>query len=71
MTIRIGSVVELLDDITGEGLRRGELGTVVMVYTDPVLAYEVEFCDESGVTTTELILTPDLEGITYSVLETK
>lgn len=71
MTIHIGSVVELLDDIPGEGLRRGELGTVVMVFTDRVLAYEVEFCDENGVTTAELILTPDLEGVAYSVLEKK
>ena len=40
-------VVALLEDLPAEGLRRGEVGTVVEAWGDEV--YEVEFSDRSGV----------------------
>lgn len=48
-------IVRLKRDLPDENLTEGERGTVVMVYPQhlsPHLpqAYEVEFCDEDGVT---------------------
>jgi hypothetical protein len=37
----------------------GDLGTVVEVYTDPQLAYEVEFVNPDGSTRALLTLAPD------------
>ncbi len=44
--IEIHSVVALLEDLPGEGLVRGQVGTVVESWAPGV--YEVEFSDESG-----------------------
>jgi len=40
------SVVALLEDLPGEGLVRGQVGTVVESWAPGV--YEVEFCDGDG-----------------------
>jgi len=37
----------------------GDLGTIVETYTDPSLAYEVEFVNPDGSTRALLTLTPD------------
>lgn len=42
-------VVEARKDLS-EDVKAGAKGTIVMVYTDPNLAYEVEFMDENGTT---------------------
>jgi hypothetical protein len=50
--IRLLDVVALLEDIQAEGLRRGEVGTVVEVFSEqPDLpkAFLVEFSDDNGV----------------------
>jgi hypothetical protein len=61
-------VVELLKPLHSEGLRAGEIGTVVMVFTSPVVAYEVEFVNKDGSTRAQVTLQPDqvrrLEGKT-------
>jgi hypothetical protein len=44
--IEILSVVAVLEDVRGEGLVRGQVGTVVESWAPGV--YEVEFCDEQG-----------------------
>jgi hypothetical protein len=44
--IGMHSVVALLEDLPGEGLVRGQVGTVVETWTPNV--YEVEFADENG-----------------------
>ena len=44
--IDMHSVVATLTDLPGEGLVRGQVGTVVESWAPGV--YEVEFCDESG-----------------------
>ncbi|MSV29899.1 MAG: DUF4926 domain-containing protein [Bryobacterales bacterium] len=40
------SVVALIEDLPGEGLVRGQVGTVVESWAPDV--YEVEFCDDNG-----------------------
>jgi hypothetical protein len=44
--IKILDVAVLVEDIPAEGLRRGEVGTVVEQWADGV--YEVEFSDDTG-----------------------
>ena len=44
--IEILDVVALVEDLDSEGLRRGEVGTVVEQWKDGV--FEVEFSDNSG-----------------------
>lgn len=49
---------ELLTDLLGKGLRYGQAGTVVDVFTRPNEAYEVEFFDGEGRTIAMLPLLP-------------
>lgn len=44
--IKLLAVVALLEDKPGQGLRRGQVGTVVELLAPG--AYEVEFCDNDG-----------------------
>lgn len=44
--IKLLDVVALTEDIPAEGLRRGEVGTVVEAWTDDV--FEIEFSDRTG-----------------------
>ncbi len=44
--IKLLDVVALIEDLDSEGLRRGEVGTVVEQWKDGV--FEVEFSDNSG-----------------------
>jgi hypothetical protein len=44
--IKLLDVVALVEDFDSEGLRRGEVGTVVEQWKDGV--FEVEFSDNSG-----------------------
>ncbi len=41
-------VVQLLEDLPRDGLRAGAEGTVVHVFQDPAIAYQVEFSDHQG-----------------------
>lgn len=41
-------VVVLGEDLPGEGLVKGSVGTIVMVFDTPTPGYLVEFCDEEG-----------------------
>jgi hypothetical protein len=45
-SIELLDVVALTEDVDSEGLRRGEVGTVVEQWKDGV--FEVEFSDNSG-----------------------
>ena len=45
--IKLLDVVALTEDLPAEGLRRGEVGTVVEQWADGV--FEVEFSDDTGV----------------------
>jgi hypothetical protein len=44
--IKLLDVVALTENLESEGLRRGEVGTVVELWADGV--FEVEFSDDSG-----------------------
>lgn len=43
-------VVVLGEDLADEGLEKGTVGTIVMVFDTPTLGYLVEFCDKEGST---------------------
>lgn len=44
--IKVLDVVAVMENLPAEGLRRGEVGTVVEEWNDGV--FEVEFSDDSG-----------------------
>lgn len=50
------AVVALLKDLPEHRLVRGQVGTVVELLNG---AYEVEFCDDEGITYAEVALEPD------------
>ncbi len=52
-------VVRLIRDIPQEKLYIGMIGTIIDAYTDPFVAYEVEFCDSLGITIKQLALLPE------------
>ena len=56
MTLRTLDVVVLNEDVTGHGLKRGDLGTVVEVYSPT--AIEIEFVTASGRTQALVTLPP-------------
>ncbi len=55
--IKLLDVVALIEDLDSEGLRRGEVGTVVDQWKDGV--FEVEFSDNSGKAYAFAALRPD------------
>ena len=57
MCLEMHSVVALLEDLPGEGLVRGQVGTVVENWTPGV--YEVEFADDQGKTYAMAALKPE------------
>lgn len=46
-----------------EGVKKGELGTILMVFEEPQEAYEVEILDEEGNQKTQCTLLPDELGL--------
>ena len=59
MQYSILEVVQLQQDFPNLSLFRGSTGTIVDAYIDPHEAYEVEFCDDRGVTIALLTLRPE------------
>lgn len=57
-------VVKLTKDLPESGLRKGTKGTVLMVFTEPKLAYEVEFLDRKGHHLAELAVLPHYVTVT-------
>ena len=57
--LAVGQAVYLSEPLIQLGLPRGAVGAVVMVFTRPRLAYEVEFVDEDGKTRALATLTPE------------
>jgi uncharacterized protein DUF4926 len=55
--IKLLDVVALMENLDSEGLRRGEVGTVVEEWKDGV--FEVEFSDNSGKAYAFAALRPD------------
>lgn len=58
MTLQEYDVVRLRQPVPKHNLAVGAVGAIVMVYDNPT-AYEVEFCDQNGVTLALLTLRED------------
>jgi len=55
-------VVKTLKDFPEKGIKIGDVGTIVMAFTVPNEAYEVEFVDDDGTTKAMFAILPeDLE----------
>ena len=59
MILKLLDVVRIQRDVPKENVKRGMTGTIVFVFDKPNRAYEVEFCDDNGVTIAQLTLQPD------------
>lgn len=55
-TFKVGDTVRLLEDIPLEGIKRGSFGAVLEVFLEPEDGYEIEFCDELGITLAQVAL---------------
>ncbi|MCL1853868.1 MAG: DUF4926 domain-containing protein [Peptococcaceae bacterium] len=51
--------VKTLKDFPDEGITRGDIGTIVMAFTIPNEAYEVEFVNSDGTTRAMFAIIPD------------
>ena len=51
--------VKTLCDFPVEKIKKGEIGTVVAVFTKPNEAYEIEFCFETGETKAMFAILPE------------
>ena len=55
-------VVKALKDFPEKGIKKGDVGTIVMAFTTPNEAYEVEFVNSDGTTKAMFAILPkDLE----------
>ena len=48
MNYEVYETVKVLEDEPKEGIKKGDIGTIIMIYDTPNEAYEVEFVDEEG-----------------------
>jgi len=54
--------IKTLKDFPEEGIKKGDIGTIVMAFTTPNEAYEVEFVNGDGTTRAMFAIIPeDLE----------
>lgn len=51
--------VILINDYESEGLKKGDIGAILMVYSEPNEAYEVEFVDNNGEVKAQVVLLPN------------
>ncbi|WP_107328973.1 DUF4926 domain-containing protein [Metapseudomonas otitidis] len=56
MSLELNEVVRLLESSPSEGLSSGSPGVIIAVFSEPEEAYEIDFCDEEGVTIAQLAL---------------
>ena len=56
MILSINRTIRLIENISSEKLSKGDLGVIVEIFSDPEIAYEVEFCDEKGRTIAQVVL---------------
>ena len=52
-------VVRTLIDFPDENIKKGETGTVVMPFSNPYEAYEVEFVNDDGTTRAMVTILPE------------
>jgi hypothetical protein len=48
MSFEVNETVIILEDSPNEGIKKGDIGTIIMVYDTPNEAYEVEFVNKEG-----------------------
>lgn len=48
MNFEVNETVKVLEDNSKDGIKKGDIRTIIMVYETPNIAYEVEFVDEEG-----------------------
>jgi hypothetical protein len=65
--LAVGQPVYLREPLPQIGLARGALGAVVMVFTRPRLAYEVEFVGRNGETHALTTLLPKQISLTQPI----
>jgi len=58
MSAKINDTVRLTEALPAEALNEGALGVVVAEFSEPDEAYEIEFCDEDGITIAQVALKP-------------
>jgi hypothetical protein len=51
-------IIRLLVDLPEHGLKKGEIGVIVVAFDRPNEAYEVEFVDKDGKTKVQTVLLP-------------
>ena len=56
---KVGDAVVLAESLPEEGLSAGQVGAVVLEFTEPTLAYETEFTDGQGRTLAQVALLPE------------
>ena len=54
--LNMHAAVRLTVDLPKDALRRGAIGAVVAIFSEPTLAYEVEFVDALGRTLAQVTL---------------
>lgn len=55
----VGDAVILAKDLPEKGLNAGQIGAVVLEFTEPALAYETEFTDQDGRMLAQVALLPE------------
>ena len=58
MKFREYDTVIIINDCKN-GAKKGEIGTILIVFKEPIEAYEVEIADEKGRTKAQYTLLPD------------
>ena len=58
-TLALLDTIITTNDFPQDQVLAGDLGTIVEIYTQPQLAYEVEFINPDGITRALLALTPN------------
>ena len=59
MKFNESETVKTLKDFPEEGITKGDIGTIVMVFRTPNEAYEVEFVNNDGTTRAMFAITPE------------
>ncbi|MBC2265068.1 DUF4926 domain-containing protein [Listeria booriae] len=51
--------VKILANFTDDGVYEGEIGTILLAYTEPSEAYEIEVNNEDGTQKAQIVALPD------------
>lgn len=68
--MNVHDTVVLIRDLPELGLTKGMRGVILLVFNEPNLGYEVEFCDKQGRTIAEVALAHEHISTVGGVLST-